>query len=377
MIHIRVSDVSDPKGRHLDIDASTANCCYMAADGVFVIRSSMWSCNEHKSNIAFCDYPADRTLYVFVRPIMIACRGDTPVEQAHLREIFEILSVIERIPSYLAASNLQAPEPAEAQAHSTASIQASTPVNSGNYTKAAMPAPHADNFIQLAKDGHAFQSKDVLQAIVEKEKRRIKDEQIAWRIGGAIVGGLLGLGDGFDVGDIFTSLVFSNIGAVGHEVASREQIEFLQKCQAAWLVTQGSPVELASRIGPAKSRIVAFSEGWETPLIFNHHQGHRGDYLVPLGLAHQHAKGFLEEGSRQAMINTFEEQDYAILSNQLYPVPDNAMRLESIRKISREKALELDPYAESFASKAEPVVIEIEGQQAVAYRVPIPIHSDY
>ena len=77
------------------------------------------------------------------------------------------------------------------------------------------------------------------------------------------------------------------------------------------------------------------------------------------------------------MINTFEEQDYAILSNQLYPVPDNAIRLESIRKISKEKAIELDPYAESFASKAEPVVIEIEGQQAVAYRVPIPIHSDY
>lgn len=239
------------------------------------------------------------------------------------------------------------------------------------------PAPLADEFVQLAKVGHAFQSKDVLQAIVEKEKRRIKDEQIAWRIGGAIVGGLLGLGDGFDVGDIFTSLVFSNIGAVGHEVASREQIEFLQKCQAAWLVTQGSPVELASRIGPAKSRIVAFNEGWETPLVFNHHQGHRGDYLVPLGLAHQHAKGFLEEGSRQVMINTFEEKDYTTLSNQLYPVPDNAIRLDSIRKITKEKAVELDPYADSFVSQAEPVVIEVEGQQAVAYRVPIPIHSDY
>jgi hypothetical protein len=308
---------------------------------------------------------------------LIACKGEIPVEQAHLKEIFEILSVIERIPSYLATSNLQAPGPADAQAHSTGGIQASTPVNSCNDTKAAMPAPHADNFIQLAKDGHAFQSKDVLQSIVEKEKRRIKDEQIAWRIGGAIVGGLLGLGDGFDVGDIFTSLMFSNIGAVGHEVASREQIEFLQKCQASWLVTQGSPVELASRIGPAKSRIVVFSEGWESPIIFNHHQGLRGDYLVPLVLAHQHAKGFLEEGSRQAMINTFEEQDYTILSNQLYPVPGNAIRLESIRKITKEKAIQLDSYAESFASKTEPVVIEIEGQQAVAYRVPIPIHSDY
>jgi hypothetical protein len=377
MIQIRISDISDPQARHLDLDASTDNCCYMPADGVFVIRSSEWSCREDKSNISFCDYPADCTLYLFVGKTLIACKGATPVEQAHLKEIYEILSVIERIPSYLATSNHEATGSAEAPSQSAGSIQSSTPVNSRNDAKTVTPAPLADEFVQIAKVGHAFQSKDVLQAIVEKERRRIKDEQIAWRIGGAIVGGLLGLQDGFDVSDIFTSLVFSNIGAVGHEVASREQLEFLQKCQAAWLVTQGSPLELASRIGPAKSRIIAFGEGLETPLIYNHHQGHRGDYLVPLGLACQHAKGFLEEGSRQAMINTFEEKDYTTLSNQLYPVPDNAIRLDSIRKITKEKAIELDPYAGSFVSQAEPVVIEVEGQQAVAYRVPIPIHSDY
>jgi hypothetical protein len=377
MLHIKVSDISNPQGRHLDLDVSTANCCYMAADGVFVIRAQEWSCREHKSNIAFCDYPADCTLYLIVGPVLIACKGSTLEDQAHLKEIHELLSVIERIPSYLATSDHQPSGSTAQQAHSAGAPQPSIPVNSSNNSRAMTTAPYADNFIQLAREGYAFQSKDVLQAIVEKEKRRIKDEQMAWRIGGAIVGAFLGMGDGFDVGDIFTSLVFSNIGAMGHEVASREQIEFLQKCQAAWLVTQGSPLELASRIGPAKSRIVAFNEGWENPLVFNHHQGHRGDYLVPLGLAQHHAKGFLEEGSRQAMINTFEEQDYATLSNQLYPVPDNAIRLESIRKITKEKAIELDPYAESFVSQAEPVVVEIEGQQTVAYRVPIPIHSDY
>lgn len=241
----------------------------------------------------------------------------------------------------------------------------------------ASSVPESFEFVQLAKNGHAFQSKDVLQAIVEKEKRRIKDEQMAWRIGGAIIGGLLGLGDGFDVGDVFMGLAFSNLGGLGHQVASREQMEFLEKCKAAWIVTAGSPMELASRIGQARSRVIAYSEGWQTPLIFNHHQGPRGDYLVPLGLAHQHARGFLQDDSRQAMVETFEQDDFMILANQLYPAPDSAIRLESIRKITKEQAIEMDKYADSFVHHAEPIAIEIEGQQGVAYRVPIPVHSDY
>lgn len=202
--------------------------------------------------------------------------------------------------------------------------------------------PKSFEFVQLAKNGHEFQSKDVLQAIVEKEKRRIKDEQMAWRIGGAIIGGLLGLGDGFDVGDIFMGLAFSNLGGLGHQVASREQIEFPEKCKAAWIVTAGSPMELAYRIGQARSRVIAYSDGWQTPLIFNHHQGPRGDYLVPLGLAHQHARGFLQDDSRQAMVETFEQNDFMILANQLYPAANSAIRLDSIRKISKEQAIEMD-----------------------------------
>lgn len=241
----------------------------------------------------------------------------------------------------------------------------------------ASPVPDSLEIIQLAKNGHAFQSKDVLQAIVEKEKRRIQDEQIAWRIGGAIIGGLLGMGDGFDVGDVFMGLAFSNLGGLGHQVASREQIAFLEKCKAAWLVTTGSPMELASRIGQARSRVIAYSEGLQTLFIFNHHQGPRGDYLVPLGLAHQHARGFLQADSRQAMVETFAQDDFNILANQLYPVTDKAIRLESIRKITKEQAIEMDKYADSFIHHAEPIAIEIEGHQEVFYRVPIPVHSDY
>jgi hypothetical protein len=77
------------------------------------------------------------------------------------------------------------------------------------------------------------------------------------------------------------------------------------------------------------------------------------------------------------MAETFEQNDFMILASQLYPAPDSAIRLDSIRKISKEQAIEMDGYADSFIQHAEPVVVEIEGQQAVAYRVPIPVHSDY
>lgn len=255
------------------------------------------------------------------------------------------------------------------------------PVKSGISTSSSPASmtevPRASLIIQIAKNGRAFQAKEVLQAIVEKEKRRIQDEQIAWRIGGAIVGGLLGMSDGFDFSDIFVGMTFSSLGGLGHQVASREQLEFLRKCNAAWMVTAGSPVELASRIGPARSRVILYGDGWDEPRIFNHHQGPRGDYLVPLGLASWCARGFLQQDSKQAMLEVYDPSNIEILSNQLYPDSDRAIRLDSVRKISNERAFELDQYAVSFVRHAEPVAIEIEGNVVVAYRVPIPVHSDF
>ncbi|MFM7087024.1 MAG: hypothetical protein ACKOXO_08550 [Cyanobium sp.] len=77
------------------------------------------------------------------------------------------------------------------------------------------------------------------------------------------------------------------------------------------------------------------------------------------------------------MVETFEQNDFMILANQLYPAANSAIRLDSIRKISKEQAIEMDKYADSFVHHAEPIAIEFEGQQGVAYRVPIPVHSDY
>ncbi len=377
MINVTINDIAVTPSHKVNIRISVGNICYAVADGLLALRSPERSFVGHRSNIKYADFSSDGVLFVFIDTTLISCQGESSSELAHLQEIFQILSRVEGIPSY---SMTQASAPLKPDiATTTASQPIESPLQdiSDNKTRNTKIVPYSTETIQFAQQAHAFQSKIVLQEIVENEKKRIKNEQMVWRMGGAIFGAFLGMGDGFDVGDIFTSLVFSNIGAMGHEVASREQIEFLQKCQAAWLVTQGSPMELASRIGPAKSRIIAFREGWEEPMIFNHHQGHRGDYLVPLGPALSHAKGFLEEGSRQVMINTFDEQNYAILSSQLYPNPDNALKLDSIRKISKDNAMELDPYANSFVSHAEPVLLEIEGDQLVAYRIPIPVHSEY
>jgi hypothetical protein len=59
------------------------------------------------------------------------------------------------------------------------------------------------------------------------------------------------------------------------------------------------------------------------------------------------------------MVETFEQDDFMILANQLYPAPDSAIRLEGIRKITKEKVIEMDKSADSFLHRAEPMAIEI------------------
>ena len=51
---------------------------------------------------------------------------------------------------------------------------------------------------------------------------------MAWRVGGMIIGGLLGIGDGFDASDLLSGLAVGSLASLGHEVASHEQLEFLK-----------------------------------------------------------------------------------------------------------------------------------------------------
>ena len=62
-----------------------------------------------------------------------------------------------------------------------------------------------------------FPVEEFINLWVEHKKSQMRDEQFLWRVGGAIVGGMLGLGDGFQLGDLFGSLAGGAIGSLAQE----------------------------------------------------------------------------------------------------------------------------------------------------------------
>ncbi len=237
-------------------------------------------------------------------------------------------------------------------------------------------------FIRLAKEGYGFQSKQVMQEICQKEIERIKEEKQLWRLGGAIIGGLVGLGDGFDLTDIFFGAAVSQIGASAHGVASAEQIKFLEQVKADWLITANSPHEIASRLGPPSSRIIMLGTESEDHLILNYHRGNRGEYLIPLRLAKEVAHGFLHESTREVLISNFTNEDYETLSTQLYPVPDRSLRLKSFRKVSSETAeqhYDRDVIQMMTSNNCEIYLMEADDVSVplLGFKVPVPVHSDF
>lgn len=239
-----------------------------------------------------------------------------------------------------------------------------------------------NNHISIINDGYAFQSKLVMDQICQRELAKIKEEQAMWRIGGAIVGGLIGLGDGFDISDIFLGAAVSQVGAVAYGQASKEQIEFLEKIKADWLVTANSPIDLARRYGPASSRILILNEGdFENHWILNHHRGGaREECFVPLGFSSQFAKGFLQADTNDVLKSNFDEENYEIIANQLYPVPDILLRLDSFRKISDDEAV--DHYGQAarliINRGGKPYKAEMpEVETDIVFKFPIPHHSDF
>ncbi|CAI8156084.1 MAG: Uncharacterised protein [Prochlorococcus marinus str. MIT 9215] len=229
----------------------------------------------------------------------------------------------------------------------------------------------------IARDGVAFQSIKVMEAIVEAEQSRIQKERMAWRIGGMIIGGLFGIGDGFDATDLLTGLAVGNLASLGHEVASHEQLEMLKQCKADWLVTASSPIELARRLGAPRFRVVMAKGSWKGAQLLSLHQGARGDYLIPLDCAHRCAHGFTDSASHAALVNTFEADNYQALANQLYPIESQAVRVESVRKLTKAEVAEMPDSPSRQPSIAEPVVFELDGQSHIGQRFPVPIHSDF
>jgi len=243
--------------------------------------------------------------------------------------------------------------------------------------RADTSVPYAQEMLNVARHGYSFQTREVLQRIVMAEQQRIKEEQMLWRVSGTILGLFFGIGDGLQVTDLFIGMAGGAVGSLAHETMSHEDRQFLERCQALWLVGQNSPIELAQRLGPARSRILLHDPNWEAPVVFNHHHGHRGDHLVPLGNAGELAAGFADPKSLEVMQWHFGGEDLQTLRTQLYPVASHAVAVDRIMTISQVDALELDPHAASFLAQSRPVRIDNGNGATVGYQVPIPAQSDF
>ena len=112
-------------------------------------------------------------------------------------------------------------------------------------------------------------------------------------------------------------------------------------------------------------------------MVFNHHQGHRGDHLVPLGNAGNLAAGFADSQSLEVLQRHFGEEDLHTLKTQLYPNISHALAVDRVTTISQLDALELDPYSPSFLTHSTPVRIDTADGATVGYQVPIPAQSDF
>lgn len=244
-------------------------------------------------------------------------------------------------------------------------------------SKGGGEVPYLREMLDIARNSYSFQTRAVLQHIVMGEQQRIKEEQMLWRVGGTIVGLCFGIGDGLQLTDLFMGMAGSAIGSLAHETMSHEDRQFLERCQSLWLVGCDSPIELAQRLGPARSRILLHNPAWESPVVFNHHQGHRGEHLVPLGNAGNLAAGFADSKSLEVLQRHFGEEDMQTLQSQLYPNAPHTVAVERVMTISQADALELDPHAPSFLAQSRPMRIETVHGATVGYQMPIPAQSDF
>lgn len=237
--------------------------------------------------------------------------------------------------------------------------------------------PHAQEMLHVARHGYSFQTREVLQRIVMGEQARIREEQMLWKFGGTVLGMFFGLGDGLQLTDVFMGMAGSTIASMAHETMSQEDRQFLERCQSLWLIGDNSPIELAQRLGPARSRILLHDPSWEAPVVFNHHQSHRGDHLVPLGNAGNLARGFADPQSLEVMQRYFTGEDLQTLQTQFYPIASHAFSVDRVMAIGKVDALEQDPNAPAFISDSKPVRIEASNGATVGYQVPIPAQSDF
>ena len=256
---------------------------------------------------------------------------------------------------------------------------------SKNHKDDKLPPPkrHHSNkevqdIISFAAIAHTFQAAYVLEKIVDTEMERINKEKSGWKVAGALAGLALGVSDGFQFTDLFTSIAFSNIGGMAHEFASKEQVEFLKNVKSDWLVSQKSALEILHRLGMPRQRSICYSSQTGQVCIANLHENpSRGSFMVPLGAAKDHATGFKSDDALAILYSTFEESDINVLAYQLYPM--ELLQLSSQKRISQSKAASLNPYHDLLAGFEDVSLLTLKdnSSQVIAYKVPIPVGSEY
>jgi len=235
-----------------------------------------------------------------------------------------------------------------------------------------------EEIVSYASTAHTFQAAYVLEKIVECEIDRINKEKSGWKVAGAVAGLALGVSDGFQFTDLFTSIAFSNIGGMAHEFASKEQVEFLKKVKSDWLVSQKSALEILHRLGMPRQRSICYSRQTGKLCIANIHENpSRGAFMVPLGAAKDHATGFKNDDALSVLYNTFDESEINILAYQLYP--SELHQLSSQKRISSSKAASLNPYHDMLKQFEEVTLLALKDDTSplIAYKVPIPVGSEY
>ena len=198
-----------------------------------------------------------------------------------------------------------------------------------------------------------------------------------WRVGGSLLGMCFGLTDGFQLTDLFVGMSGAAIGNLAHEKMSKEDQKFLEDCQSLWLIGCSSPIEIQQRLGPARSRIVMEDPNTGEPMIFNHHQGNRGNYLVQLGTAGNLAVGFKNQQSLEVMSRHMSAADISNIRSQLYPVGDSYFEIEYPEVIQHEELLFSRIHLKTKSLKPKVVLIRNSYGSSIAYQVTIPAHSDF
>ncbi len=263
----------------------------------------------------------------------------------------------------------------ESRSSDGASMRQSNKASQNN--QISEPIEGLDDFINMIRDGYAFQVRDVLERIVNTERDRIENERTLWRLVPGVVtlvsGGLI---DGFGIDDLLSGMAMSNVAGMAHQFASKEQVEFLKKLQSEWLVLDRSPMDIRRRLGEPQGRFIGISRSNILDMFNIHQSGSRGFHLVELDHAGNIAKGFQDPQSLEVLQRSYDEEDIGIISSYLYPSSITPLKL--CRTITPEEAKKKDPYYNQLSKAGAPFrVVYSDDTEGIMYKIQIPHHSDY